>query len=37
MIEKSNFKNDFHALTENDKNDLHTRQLYYDLKTNYSR
>lgn len=31
------FKNDFQALTENDKNDLHTRQLYYDLKTNYSR
>lgn len=28
--------NDFHPLTEGDKDDLHTRQLYYDLKTNFS-
>lgn len=30
------WKNDFHPLTEGDKDDLHTRQLYYDLKTNFS-
>ncbi|MBD3589679.1 GNAT family N-acetyltransferase [Bacteroides sp. GM023] len=29
-------KNEFQPLTESDKDDFHTRQLYYDLKTNFS-